>query len=102
MHRHTGVLFSHKEKIKYVLARKLTEPETVILSKVSQSQTEILPFLCHTQNTGALHTTPHLHTHHESGREANLEGVGEDGGGKRMEKTVKENHRRDAIITNIK
>lgn len=75
MHRHAGVLFSHTEKIKYVLARKLIEPDTVILSKVSQTQTGILPFLCHTQNTGVIHTTPYLHTHHESGRGANLEGV---------------------------
>lgn len=74
VHIHTGVLFSHKEKIKYVLARKPTEPETVILSKVSQTQTDKYCLFCHTQNMGVIHTTPHLthttpHTHHESGRE---------------------------------
>lgn len=63
VHIHTGVLFSHKEKIKSVLARKPTELETVILSKVSQTQTDKYCLFSVIGRTWMLYTPHHTSTH---------------------------------------
>lgn len=110
MHIHTGVLFSHKEKIKYVLARKPTEPETVILSKVSQTQTDKYCLFSVTRRTWVLYTPHHtshtLHlTHTMKVGGSYLEGagteVGEDGSWGKTEKPVKENDTLSAIIKHM-
>lgn len=102
VHTHTGVLFSHKEKIKYVLARKPTEPETVIISKVSQTQTDKYCLFSVTRRTRVLYTPHHTSTHAMKvggellGRSRYRSG--EDGSRQKMEKTVRENDTLDAII----